>query len=402
LKELQGISSGMEGLSSGIQALLVQDKEHKGGFSTASLRRNQRVLTSYGLIMRNTPLKFECTMQPTAKSNFAWDTSKEDSPAQRCHYMKHIRTYLPLDDAYIWLDANGEVSETDGQFKKTGDNVLTVSFHEEGVYDLTGTTDVLLVPEEQKAFPLFNIELIVELKKTTNLEGNAAAAAKSQTIIELVAHGLVSHDKRIVALLTDLNEFYEFYWFERCDSGKKYVKFSQVVKSAAAAHVIITGLLTGNLDPIGQRCSIPVNDLPSILEGKDGGENHEDDANDDNGKSGKKENHDKDKKDNNRQKSIKGKRGNSTAKGQKSINKGQSQFMTYLSLAESLPGANMLSLMDGTNPHADLEVAREYAWSLMATQVGAKKPQTGPLRELHETMQLTADNLALLEASTAL
>jgi hypothetical protein len=299
--------------------------------------------------------------------------------------MNHIREHLSAGSAYVWLDANGEVTKKDGKFQKEGDSVLNVSFEVEGVYNITGTTDALLVAAQQERFPLSNIELIVELKKDTHLAVvSKRKAAQCQTIIELMAHGLVSYNKRVVALLTDLNSYYEFYWFETSGTAK-YVNISQVVESAATAHTIITGLLSGGAnDLLGRRCPLPVGDLFPILEGKGGDDNDRDDEGDDNDNSdgsGDEESDDKRKTRSTRaDKSIslpnKHQMSNSN-----SNRKRQNQAMTNLPLSESLPGANLLSLIDGTNSRDDLEVAREYAREFMAPRmpgVGPKKPQAGP------------------------
>lgn len=217
-------------------------------------------------------------------------------------------------------------------------------------------------------------------------------------MIELVAHGLLSGDKRIVALLTDLNNYYEFFWFEKIGSYK-YIKSSQIFQSAAEARVIINGLLTGGAaDRIGKRCPIPLGDLPPIIEGESGGdyEDSKDDANDDSDKSGEKKSNGK------------GKKGKQPAKGpQKSTPNsnptGQSQGMANFSLDESLPGANLLSFIGGNDPAEDLDAAREYAWGYFKTHAptaGAvsKRPA---LREIN-SMQLTAENLELSQVGLPL
>jgi hypothetical protein len=394
-----------------MRTLLVRADELNGGFSKASEGRNSKALQSFGLLPHVEVLSLEgCTAQAATEAQFKWGSAKEDSPEHRHRYMKHMREHLPVGGAHVWLDANGEVSKKGGKFQKEGDSVLNVSFELEGVYNITGTTDALLVAAQQERFPLSNIELIVELKKNTWLEVPAKRkAAQCQTIIELVAHGLVSYNKRVVALLTDLNSYYEFYWFETSGSVK-YVNVSQVVESAATALKIITGLLSGGAaDLLGKRCPIPVGGMFPILEGKGGDDNDRDDEGDDNDNSdgsGDEESDDKRK--------TKGKRtGKSISlpnqhqmSNSNSNRKKQNQAMTNLPLAESLPGANLLSLLDGTNSRDDLEVAREYARDFLAPRmpgVGPKKPQTGPSLSFSKRpalRELTAANLAHLDAGT--
>jgi hypothetical protein len=335
-----------------MDTLVRQDKEAKGGFSSASEKRNARALKQLGFQTRMEMLDVD---GETEAVGFVWGPSKEDAPKQRWRYMNHIRDQFPIPGSFIWIDANGEVDfdESKDRVRSIESSVPVLNFDVPGVYSLAGTTDVLLVPAEQEECPLDNIELLVELKK------QATKRDKEQTIVELFAHGMQSADKRVFALLTDLREYFRFFWFER-DGAFKFVKFSQVLKSPTAALRIITGALQGGADDLlGKRCPRPFDRRLSAIaealgdyesyDGKGPGGGFSDKRPDGGGGGGDGGPAPKDE-------------SNGTSKKTGASNNSQQGPGARFALAESwLPGANLLLLMDGSDPRSDLEVAREHA-----------------------------------------
>jgi hypothetical protein len=166
-----------------------------------------------------------------------------------------------------------------------------------------------------------------------------------------------SADKRVFALLTDLREYFRFFWFER-DGAFKFVKFSQVLKSPTAALRIITGALQGGAsDLLGKRCPRPFERRLSAIaealgdydsyEGKGPGGGFSDKRPDGDGDGGGPAPKDE---------------SNGTSRKTGASNNTQQGPGARFALAESwLPGANLLLLMDGSDPRSDLEVAREHA-----------------------------------------
>ena len=128
------------------------------------------MLTKYGLTLTLQKLEFPESSQQS-HATFEWNRrSRKDEPEQRYNYMKFIRTSLSIPSTFSWIDANGEVADNGGNLESKQDCAVTeVQFHVEGVYDISGTTDVLLVPTIQLICPMSNIELLVELKKPSAL-----------------------------------------------------------------------------------------------------------------------------------------------------------------------------------------------------------------------------------------
>jgi hypothetical protein len=337
-----------------LQQLAREKKEAEGGFSSASCGRNIRALKHFGFVQRMETLSVQQQLPGETPLVFDWSKSKEDAPSQRRKYMKHIRENFPVPETFVWIDANGEVLSNGN----ADASVPTLELRVAGVYDLTGTTDVLLVPATQVEVPLDNAEMVLELKKTVNGKGTSEQA---QTIVELLAHGLVAQDKRLVALLSDLRGFYRFYWFE-ISGAIKYVKFSQILTSPSAAHAIIKGLL-GNDEPdvLAKRCAMPVRSvLTSIPEMFPN-----DDAKDDGSPSGNDHAHG-----GGGTGSAHGSGGGGGKQNEKKLgsggNAGDGGNTNSLADFGDLPGSNLLSLIDGSDPQTDLAVAREYVHSFFA------------------------------------
>jgi len=220
------------------------------------------------------------------------------------------------------------------------------------------------VPASQIEYPLGNAEMITELKKILKV---GCASEEAQTIVELLAHGLVAPDKKLVALLTDLIGFYRFFWFET--SGVlKFVKCSQVLTSPTEAHAVIQGLLRNDhTDHLANRCCMPVEQvLTSIPEDSphnDGdAKRHGEDGAGGGGGGGElgagasKEDCGG---------TTEGRSGNTSAGWS-----GASKVHAYSSAdLDDLPGANLLSLIDSDDPRANLVVAREYVRSCLVPRM---------------------------------
>ncbi len=328
------VTSGFETLTSvaaGLQTLLKRDEEAKGGFSTASQDRTCKALLKMGFQQRQITL----IVKEDEKDDkmFIWTTAKEDAKEQRGRYMKHLREKFQVPSEFVWLDANGE----DGDAK-----VPTIPLHVEGVYDLNGTTDVLLVSTLQRKVPLDNVEMIVELKK------NVSPIHEFQAIVELLAHGCVARDKRVVGLLTDLNKYFRFYWFEKSGS-LRFVHHSQVM-SSTAAYKIIEGILNIEVDQLAERCAMPPSsDLWSIPEDAvgrlpDKGKDEEDDE---------QHHHPKTPTPSANEKSQPQKKSSASTSG-------NSKPLPEFQSVREAPGFDFLTLINGDNLRDDLEVAREY------------------------------------------
>jgi hypothetical protein len=387
--------------------LLERKKEATGGFSTATNGRTSQAVRHFGLQQRVEQLSDTDSSSSSSSSSpppvtpFAWLESTEDSRPNRFGYMEHIRSKFTVGRKYVWIDANGEVTKKGGKYVSDKIGVLNISLVVPMVYNLTGTTDALLVPEDQKEVPLDNIEMIMELKKpfgekeTESKQKSVEKAATSQTIVELIAHAMVSRDKRLVALLTDLGRYHRFFWFEQCP-GSNFIKMSQIV-SLATAQKVITGLLSGGkADMLGGRCAIPLDPaLPSnITTIHENGEDGEDDDSEEEAKKHTHKAHEETQAKPKKKSKLQDKENKSKSLSSQTKKSTQSKFSKSRqkeNINESWPGANLIDLIDGEDILRDLEVAREYALGIVVPHM----PHVN-LRELSPNTPLTAEMLALL------
>jgi hypothetical protein len=341
---------GMQGTMQGIlEELAHQKKEATGGFSTVSCKRTFAVLHHYRFLQRNVALVVQSSCGDRTLPSFSWSLAKEDASSQRRVSMLHIRDHFSVSDDFVWIDANGE-AQIDGS---TAPSVPTISLEVPGVCALVGTTDVMLVPASQSEYPLHNVEMVIELKKSLNAP---CRTEEAQTIVELLAHGLAAPDKKLVALLTDLNDFYRFFWFETAETSH-FVMSSQVFTLASDAHLVIQGLLPNDhTDFLAKRCCFP--EVSPRNEGEDragGG------GGGGGGKLGS-----------GGGEPAGGAGGGGGGGGGGKLGSGGGASVVHRCASadlDDLPGANLLSLIDGGDPCADLVVAREYVQSFLVPRM---------------------------------
>ena len=139
----------------------------------------------------------------THVNGFDWRSSAEDSPENRQAYMAYLTDTITLPTTHGLMDA---------QAKRT---LLTVNFGIDDITKIKGTTDVAIMAKSNIDAKTFknNIEILFELKKPPNLDGNEDHTP--QAVGEHLAASCLNSKHPVVSVLTDLNNNWTFYWFAK-------------------------------------------------------------------------------------------------------------------------------------------------------------------------------------------
>jgi hypothetical protein len=139
----------------------------------------------------------------TPVKGFGWRSSAEDSPENRQAYMAYLTDTITLPTTHGLMDA---------QAKRT---LLTVNFGIDDITKIKGTTDVAIMANKNIDAKTFknNIEILFELKKPPNLDGNKDHTP--QAVGEHLAASCLNRKHPVVSVLTDLNNNWTFYWFAK-------------------------------------------------------------------------------------------------------------------------------------------------------------------------------------------
>jgi hypothetical protein len=135
------------------------------------------------------------SLQVSRVPSYNWLSSKEDSPENRIRYLRYLEQVLQLNNQqkFIVWDTNRYA------------NLLDCSIADRTI---RGTSDVIISSKRSEEFILECAHIVFELKKPENQDRK-----QRQTEIELIAVQRRSNYS-VVGVLSDLNDFWEIYWFE--------------------------------------------------------------------------------------------------------------------------------------------------------------------------------------------
>ncbi len=166
---------------------------------------------------------------------FTWLDEPEDSDKNRAAYINHLTGLLSLPKNYSLKDV------------KPNKTLLTVEIPELENQKISGTTDVVIAKSsdiENDAIR-HSIEVLLELKKPENVQKRDHTP---QTVGEHVAASYLNRTRAVVAVLTDLNNSWTFFWFARLQEGPGVALYKLKIsgkKATGVAKYMLDSLYNG-------------------------------------------------------------------------------------------------------------------------------------------------------------
>ncbi|CAB4445170.1 unnamed protein product [Rhizophagus irregularis] len=162
----------------------------------------QQIKDSLGLrfkVVDWTPIQMNVTVMQACK--FTWSSLAEDAQCER--YLKHLEDVISLPNSLEWYNA------------KKSQQFLSLTNQTWLPFNLKGTTDIAILKKGYSS--RFGQEvngciMTIELKKPKYIDSNA----RFQTQIQLIAANHWSNYD-VIAILTDLNDSWEFFWEDEKD-----------------------------------------------------------------------------------------------------------------------------------------------------------------------------------------
>lgn len=151
----------------------------------------------------------------------------EDHPSNRTAYMKHLEDNITLPVDYTFYDAQPNRTLLNTQVDLHGEPQI-----------ITGTTDVVITECRQVENDAVrnHVDAQLELKKINNT-GNH----EPQVCLELIAASILNPSTPILAVLTDLNLRWVFYWYGKTEMGVfvKKLDLTNKLNNAALAKYLL-------------------------------------------------------------------------------------------------------------------------------------------------------------------
>lgn len=165
---------------------------------------------------------------------YSWLESSEDSDENIAAYMAYLKNLLKLPDDYDLGDV------------KPKTKLLYVSLPMESSESRTvkGTTDVTITRSAELLGDTVrnNIQVLLELKKVDDTNKDHTP----QAVCELIAAACLNRSHPVVAVLTDLNERWTFFWLAKREDDSKMalhrLPLNEGSKSVAEAKYLLESL----------------------------------------------------------------------------------------------------------------------------------------------------------------
>jgi hypothetical protein len=175
------------------------DNNNSIPFSSMSGKHQNRLLEEVGLIISGASWE-SSPVHDEENVVFDWSKAKEDDLAQREAYMSHINKYASCTKEYGWHDV------------QPNRYLLSKLV---GTMSIKGTCDVVLCRQADIDVKTLrqNLLIVMELKKKVN-ESNVP-----QAVAEHIVACMCSPRNRVVTVLTDMVDSFQFWWLSGTDQS---------------------------------------------------------------------------------------------------------------------------------------------------------------------------------------